>query len=369
MFGFVAAALKGPGEMMSRKCSSASAMDSRPGCRMFMLSALSYLLMARFTFVEPGQILHGASRTFRSQAKSLESSVGLSEPKQAISRQRGRLGASPEDKGFSELKKQLNVKAVGRGRGSFILEMGGVKILVNPNLEGSESVKPETVHEDFDYVFLTSEEPEFFHRETVNKMKLSKVKFVASAKAGQELTKMMVRNLAVLQNGPGGQCYLQSNDKSGAAIGILSAPGAGGMPWERQEQAFVFVNLENGAAVAYEAFGQYLGKGAGSNKPGIPEEAYQVDYLITPDLREAAGVAAGLAEKGAKLKAVLRLPGEGPLEDVTPLAALDLFGFGIEDNAEDFQTFLKDDRSDSSLSETNLVMLKADETVDLSSSA
>jgi len=27
---------------------------------------------------------------------------------------------------------------------------------------------------------------------------------------------------------------LQSRDKSGAAIGILSAPGAGGMPWERQ---------------------------------------------------------------------------------------------------------------------------------------
>lgn len=135
-----------------------------------------------------------------------------------------------------------------------------------------------------------------------------------------------------------------------------------------QEQAFVFVNLENGAAVAYEAFGQYLGKGAGSNKPGIPEEAYQVDYLITPDLREAAGVAAGLAEKGAKLKAVLRLPGEGPLEDVTPLAALDLLGVGIEDKAEDFQTFLKDDRSDSSLSETNLVMLQTDETVDLSSS-
>lgn len=31
--------------------------------------------------------------------------------------------------------------------------------------------------------------------------------------------------------------YLQSSDKSGAAIGILSAPGAGGMPWERQAAA------------------------------------------------------------------------------------------------------------------------------------
>ena len=28
--------------------------------------------------------------------------------------------------------------------------------------------------------------------------------------------------------------YLQGKDKTGAAIGILSAPGAGGMPWERQ---------------------------------------------------------------------------------------------------------------------------------------
>jgi len=292
--------------------------------------------------------------------------VGLSERAPATRSERGRLGASPEDKGFSELKKQLNVKAVGSGRGSFILEMGGVKILVNPNLEGS-SIKPETVHEDFDYVFLTSEEPEFFHRETVNKMKLTKVKFVASAKAGQELTKMMVRNLAVLQNGPGGQCYLQSKDKSGASVGILSAPGSGGMPWERKEQAFVFVNLENGAAVAYEAYGQYLGKGAASNKPGIPEEAYQVDYLITPDLREAAGVSSGLAEKGAKIKAVLRLPGEGnPLDDdVNPLTTLDR-AFGIEDTAEDFQAFLE---KESSLAKTNLIMLQTDENIDLSPSA
>ena len=109
--------------------------------------------------------------------------------------------------GFSDLKKQLSVQAVGRGRGSFVLEMGGVKLLVNPNLDGSD-IQAENVHEEFDYVFLTSEEPEFFHRETIAKMKLAKVKFVAAAKAGQELTKMMVRNLAVLQNGPGGQCCL-----------------------------------------------------------------------------------------------------------------------------------------------------------------
>ena len=136
---------------------------------------------------------------------------------------------------------------------------------------------------------------------------------------------------------------------------------------QRQEQAFVFVNLENGAAVAYEAYGQYLGKGAASNKPGIPEEAYQVDYLITPDLREAAVVASGLAEKGAKIKAVLRLPGEGnPLDDdVNPLTTLDR-AFGIEDTAEDFQAFLE---KESSLAKTNLIMLQTDENIDLSPSA
>ena len=40
--------------------------------------------------------------------------------------------------------------------------------------------------------------------------------------------------------------------------------------------------------------------------------------------------------------------------------------FGIEDKAEDFQAFLK---GESSLAETNLVMLKTDEAFDLNSSA
>ena len=137
----------------------------------------------------------------------------------------------------------------------------------------------------------------------------------------------------------------------------------------QQEQAFVFVNLENGDAVAYEAFGQFLGRGAGSNKPGIPEEAYQVDFLITPDLREAAGVAAGLAEKGANLKAVLRLPGEGnPLdEDVNPLTAMDR-AFGIEDTADEFEKFMKEESSKKpELSKTKLIMLETGSSIDLSS--
>ncbi|CAE6971928.1 unnamed protein product [Symbiodinium natans] len=265
--------------------------------------------------------------------------------------------ASGEDKGFADLQRILRVQAVGSGRGSFILEMGGIRILVNPNLEGS-SLQPENVHEEFDYVFLSSEEPEFFHRPTVNKMKLTKVKFVTSQKAGQELAKMMVRNLAVLQNGPGGQCYLQGKDKAAAAVGVLSAPGSGSFPWEKQEQGFIFVNLETGAAVAYEAFGQFLSRGASSNKPDIPEEAYQVDFLITPSLAEGAGVAAGLTEKGAKLQAVLRLPGEGPIqEEESPMAALDKAFGGIDDDPDQFLNFLKD--RGPPLSDTQLLMAEA----------
>ncbi|CAE7819036.1 unnamed protein product [Symbiodinium sp. CCMP2592] len=255
------------------------------------------------------------------------------------------------------MKNILSVQAVGSGRGSFILEMGGIRILVNPNLQGSD-LKPENVHEEFDYVFLSSEEPEFFHRPTVDKMKLTKVKFVTSQKAGQELAKMMVRNLAVLQNGPGGQCYLQKKDKAAAAVGVLSAPGSGSFPWEKQEQGFIFVNLETGAAVAYEAFGQFLSKGASSNKPDIPEEAYQVDFLITPNLAEAAGVAAGLTQKGAKLRGVLRLPGEGPIqEEESPMAALDKAFGGIDDDPDQFRNFLKDQGKP--LAETRLLMAEA----------
>ena len=131
------------------------------------------------------------------------------------SRLLGRVSRAAEDKGFAGMKNILRVQAVGSGRGSFILEMGGIRILVNPNLQGSD-LKPENVHEEFDYVFLSSEEPEFFHRPTVDKMKLTKVKFVTSQKAGQELAKMMVRNLAVLQNGPGGQCCSDLHSDSSA---------------------------------------------------------------------------------------------------------------------------------------------------------
>ena len=129
------------------------------------------------------------------------------------------------------------------------------------------------------------------------------------------------------------------------------------------------MNLENGAAIAYEAFGQYLGRMAASNRPGIPEEAYQVDYLITPDLREAAGVVSGLADKGTKLKAVLRLPGEGnPLDqEISLLTAVDR-AMGIEDKEKEFESFLKDQKERKpELAETKLMMLTTDERVDLTS--
>ena len=118
------------------------------------------------------------------------------------------------------------------------------------------------------------------------------------------------------------------------------------------------MNLETGAAVAYEAFGQFLSRGASSNKPDIPEEAYQVDFLITPSLAEGAGVAAGLTEKGAKLQAVLRLPGEGPIqEEESPMAALDKAFGGIDDDPDQFLNFLKD--RGPPLSDTQLLMAEA----------
>ena len=116
--------------------------------------------------------------------------------------------------------------------------------------------------------------------------------------------------------------------------------------------------------MAYEAFGQFLSKGASSNKPDIPEEAYQVDVLITPSLAEGAAVASGLTEKGATLQAVLRLPGEGPIGEESPLAGLDKAMGGIDDDPDQFLNFLKD--RGAPLSETQLVMAEANgEPVDL----
>eukprot|EP00440_Ansanella_granifera_P005495 gb/GFBE01005969.1/.p1 GENE.gb/GFBE01005969.1/~~gb/GFBE01005969.1/.p1 ORF type:complete len:366 (+),score=78.49 gb/GFBE01005969.1/:1-1098(+) len=283
----------------------------------------------------------------------------------------GNAGAAASEKskgakGFAAkntLWDKLSIQAIGKGKGSFLLDMGGVKLLVNPNLDGSD-LKPEKVHEVVDYVLVTSDEEEFFHAPTLEKMSLMKVNFVAGSKAGEILTQMMVRNLAILQPGPGGRCFLEGKAKGSAAVGLLTAPGAGGiLPWEKQEQAFVFVNLETGVALGYEAKGQYLGPGASSQKQGIPEEAYQIDFLVTSDLRETKEVAKGLTSKGAVLKAVVRLPGQvsesGSSGDSSnPLLAVDraldgLLG-GIDDDADQFKQFLQ--KEGGALADTSILL-------------
>ncbi|CAE8632168.1 unnamed protein product [Polarella glacialis] len=278
------------------------------------------------------------------------------------------LAESKESKGFAvpgsgrARKDILRVQAVGSSRGSFLMEMGGVRILVNPNLEGSD-MEPENVHELVDYVFITGAEEEYFHQPTIERMNLQKVKFVAGAKAGEALEPLMVKYLDVLQPGPDGRCLL-SGPVKGSSVAILAAPGGGGsMPWDKQEEAFVFVNLETGIAVGYAGSGQYLGPGAATFKRGIPEEAYQVDYLVGPSFREAAFCAEGLTKKGAVLRGIVILPsglessridlGGSKMPDAYNTALDSLLG-GIDDSQEAFQTFME--KQGAPLSKTRLLL-------------
>lgn len=259
-------------------------------------------------------------------------------------------GGTPSEP--SDLQNILRVQAVGGSRGCFILEVGGQRLLVNPKLEGT-GIEPEKVHELFDYVILTTAKDEFMHAPSVSRMSLTKVNFVATAAAGQVLSTMMVMNLAILAPGPGGRCLLTGGRPGSSPIAVLITPGADNLPWQAPECGFVFVNLETGIAVAYEALGQFLGSGAASMRDGIPEEAFQVDYLITPNLREAAGVASGLTKKGAVLRAVVKLPDPlapavKPEEALNPILkpllvvdrGLDSMLGGVGDDPQEFREFL-----------------------------
>lgn len=247
----------------------------------------------------------------------------------------------------------LRVTPLGNGRGSFLLNMGGQRLLFNPNLENCDEMPPEKVHELTDYVILTSDKPDIFHEATIARMNLAKVNLVASGKAGEKLSKMLVRNLAVLAPGPGGRALLTGEEGS-TPLAVLVTPGANGaLPWLPPECGFVLVNMKSGVALAYEAMGQFLGPGAASQRQGIPEEAYQVDYLITPELREATGVVKGLTAKGAVLRAVIKLPnpeadtpaGDGTNPILAPLLAIDrkldeALG-GIGGSPQEFREFLR----------------------------
>lgn len=270
-----------------------------------------------------------------------------------------------------DVRNSLRVTALGGdSRASFILEMGGQKLLVNPNLEGNTEYLAEQVHQQFDYVILTSAKAEFFHAPTIRRMNLAKTNFVASEAAGQKLSRLMAQNIAILMPGPGARTALVG-EKDTTPIAVLVAPGAPKtLPWESMESAFIFVNLQTGLALGYEATGLYLGPGASSNLEGIPEEAYQIDHLVTPDLRETAEVLKGLNKKGAVIKSVTRLPTQGeedtagapnPLMSLLgPVLAVDrgvdqVLG-GVGDVPEEFLDFLK--RSGAPLEKTKLLLPK-----------
>jgi len=309
----------------------------------------------------------GSSRPFhlpRSLTRPEESRVAAratsdSEPEVVVVREAGEVASEEQiisSEGLDDIHKILRIRAVGKGRGSFLLEMGGQKLLINPNLiekEDSEFV-PGYIHRQVDYVVITSANDELLHRPTFSRMNLAKTNVVASFKAGEELNEMYIRNLAVLASGPDGQVVIEGENGT-APIAISVVPGSQqGPPWEEPEVGFVFVNTKTGVAVAYEAFGMFLGQGASSNREGIPELAYQVDYLVTPDLREGAFVAKGLTEKGAKLRGVVRLPPLFEDPEVTPILAplvaldraIDLAMGGIDDKPEGFRDYLEKEGGD-----------------------
>lgn len=277
-----------------------------------------------------------------------------SEPEVVVVREAGEVASEEQiisSEGLDDIHKILRIRAVGKGRGSFLLEMGGQKLLINPNLiekEDSELV-PGYIHRQVDYVVVTSANEELLHRPTFGRMNLAKTNVVASQKPGEELNEMYIRNLAVLASGPDGQVVVQG-DNGTAPIAISIVPGqSSGLPWEEPEVGFVFINTKTGVAVAYEAFGMFLGQGASSEREGIPELAYQVDYLVTPDLREGAFVAKGLTEKGAKLRGVIRLPPLFEEPEVTPIlaplvmldSAIDYAMGGIDDKPEAFRDYMQ----------------------------
>lgn len=259
---------------------------------------------------EGGQVAPAAGCRARQEqvgrkASSARSSRGArldSGPRRAAGEADGGAAASP-----GPLKSRLRVKALNKKGSAWLLEMGGQRVLVNPNLEDNLDMPPEKVHELVDYVVITSSKEEAYHSPTIGRMNLAKTNFIACAPVGEILSQLMARNLAVLAPGPGGRVLLEGEEGT-APIAMMVTPGAPALPWETPEVGFVFVNLETGVAVGYEAFGQFLGPGASSEREGIPEEAYQVDYLVTADLRETGAVVKGLTAKGAELRGVVALP-------------------------------------------------------------
>lgn len=208
------------------------------------------------------------------------------------------------------LHRILRISAVGNiSRSSFMLEMGGQKILVNPRFEKGGVLEPSEVHKVVDKVVITTGDKEFCDMSTFSQFNLMRTSFVADMKATEALQSTWAPNIDTLAAGPDGYCILAG--KNGAAnIMIMAVPGtpAPPLPWIQPEIGMIFINMVTGIAVAYEAKGNFCGQGGESKAQGIPAEAYQIDYLITPNFREAADVVRSLTIKGAQIRGVVRLP-------------------------------------------------------------
>jgi len=246
----------------------------------------------------------------------------------------------------------MKIKALGGGRGSFLLEMNGQKLLFDPVLTDCKELRPENVHKEIDFVFLTSDREEFFHEPTIARMNLAKTNFVVTAKVAEKLSRQMAMKMEVLNPGPDAAIQILGEEAS-TPIAVIIAPGADGMYiWDAPGSSFVLVDTATGIAVAYEPMGQHLGPnggGGGIARSGIPQAAYEIDFLITPLLRDTAGVLKGLREKGANIRAVIKLPAPpsdfDPNPLLIPLLAFDEFvdkGLGgVGENEEEFRAFLK----------------------------
>lgn len=186
-------------------------------------------------------------------------------------------------------------------------------MLINPKLSvKSKYLKPADVHKSVARVIITSKSQDFLDLESIRGMNLAKTRFIVDNSAGDIIKTELVKNLELIAIDPE-TCYIIPADDDGTEdLSLAAVPGAPGIlppPILYPEMGFR-VWQPDGLSVAYEGRGQYLGEGAGYDfgDPATNKMLREVDYLITPSLREASTVAKGLINKGGYLKAVVRLP-------------------------------------------------------------
>lgn len=256
------------------------------------------------------------------------------------------------------------VSAVGGHVGSFLLELGGHRLLVNPRLDRVNASDPQVADyfEMVDYVVLTTQDPDFLHLDTVRRFNPKVTNFIASEAAGQKLKELGCTNVAVLAAGPTGRIILDNEEKKHEML-VSVVPGAVTAPWGPQEIGFIFADLDTGLGIGYEAMSQYLGRAWLTFNAMVPEEAYQIDYLVVPNLREAGEVCKSLVKKGTPLRGVIWVPHQLPLQAdlLEPLrqldAAVDTALGGTGDERKDFKKYIKD-QGEKKLKEIKLIYPK-----------